>query len=278
MIDIITTWKKYFENHHEGLGTTYERFILHKYFCTMKDQYSIKRVIEVPSFGMTGVSGINSLWWAINKCHVTVIDNNQERIRYIRKLWDDRSFKGDIVYWPSEQERLPFDNNSFDLAWNFAALWFLKDLERFLIELTRITKRVIFLCVPNNSNPFFSLRKILSKNREILNLEYIRSSTIKNIMGQLNWMLIEQGYLDTPPWPDIAMNKEDLFGKLGIANILKTGKGENNTNYISILDYFSGEKPEMEQQILKYDWLEDSPRFVQKFWAHHRYFIFEKGK
>jgi hypothetical protein len=278
MIDIITTWKKYFENHHEGLGTTYERFILHKYFCTMKDQYSIKRVIEVPSFGMTGVSGINSLWWAINKCHVTVIDNNQERIRYIRKLWDDRSFKGDIVYWPSEQERLPFDNNSFDLAWNFAALWFLKDLERFLIELTRITKRVIFLCVPNNSNPFFSLRKILSKNREILNLEYIRSSTIKNIMGQLNWILIEQGYLDTPPWPDIAMNKEDLFGKLGIANILKTGKGENNTNYISILDYFSGEKPEMEDQILKYGWLEDSPRFVQKFWAHHRYFIFEKGK
>ena len=65
MLLINSIWKKYFNNRNEGLGTTYERFILHRYFESIKNRYSIQSVIEVPSFGMTGISDINSMWWAL---------------------------------------------------------------------------------------------------------------------------------------------------------------------------------------------------------------------
>ena len=32
LLSILDTWPTYFENMDEGLGTTYERFILHRYF------------------------------------------------------------------------------------------------------------------------------------------------------------------------------------------------------------------------------------------------------
>ncbi len=59
-------WKYYFETLHEGLGTTYERFVLHGYFNRIQDQYGVKTVLEAPVFGMTGISGINSVWWAVH--------------------------------------------------------------------------------------------------------------------------------------------------------------------------------------------------------------------
>jgi hypothetical protein len=56
---IDNNWKQYFEDFDEGLGTTYERFILHRYFEKIQSTCSIESVLEVPSFGMTGISGIN---------------------------------------------------------------------------------------------------------------------------------------------------------------------------------------------------------------------------
>ena len=273
MVSINRVWQQYFENHHEGLGTTYERFILHHYFEEIKKEYSVQNVLEAPSFGMTGVSGINSMWWGYKGVHITIIDNDKERINLIKKVWQEISVEATFVYHPDGYTYLPFEDHSFDMGWNFAALWFVSNLEKFLKELTRVTKKVIFICVPNRLNLFHLLRLVFQKNSDIIHVDNINSVKIKEIMLTLKWHVEEQGYLDIPPWPDIAMKKEDLLQKIGLkwlANRLKS----KEENYICILDYFTGKNPNMEKEMLKYSWLENSPWFIKRFWAHHQYLIF----
>ncbi|MBA7519516.1 hypothetical protein ES705_11595 [subsurface metagenome] len=273
MLPITSVWKQYFKNHHEGLGTTYERFVLHNYFKKIKSKYSVQSVLEVPSFGMTGVSGINSMWWALEATHVTVVDHSRERIDLIEKVWRELSLSADFIYNLNDYKRLPFEDSSFDMGWNFAALWFIPNLNVFLKELTRVSRKVIFICIPNRSNLFHLLRILSNKKSDNLYEENINPAKIKKIMLKYNWQINEKGYLDIPPWPDIAMKKEDLLKKIGLkqlANKMKTG----DENHICILDYFSGKKKNMDKEILKYAFLENSPGVFQRIWAHHQYFIF----
>jgi len=270
---ILQNWKQYFDDHHEGLGTTYERFILHDYFAKIKDRYGIKNVLEVPSFGMTGVSGINSLWWAANGAEVTLIDDNRERMELIEKVWRETRLEVKVVSGAKAHGKLPFNDKTFDLGWNFAGLWFVPELDEFLNELSRVSKKVIFICVPNSNSIFNAPRLSALKKQGDLCLESIDAKRIKEVMTRLGWLSAEEGWLDCPPWPDIAMKKEDLLKNIGLSFLVKQGKAAED-NCLCILDYFNGKNKNMEKEIRKHSWLENSPGLFKRFWAHHRYFIF----
>lgn len=277
MLFINSIWKQYFENHHEGLGTTYERFILHRYFELIKDKYSIKSVLEAPSFGMTGVSGINSIWWAYKGIDLTILDNNEERVDLIKNVWNETSFSSKVIFHPNDSVKLPFRDDSFDMTWNFAALIFLENPEQFLKEISRVTEKVIFICIPNRSNIFNIMRRIFRKKIDHENANNINIAKIKKILLDNKWMVVENGFMDIPPWPDIAMKKEDLLQRIGMKRLAEKLKNDEE-NYLCILDYFNGEKKEMDMEILKYSYLENSPLFFKKFWAHHQYLIFVPEK
>ncbi|NIO21118.1 MAG: methyltransferase domain-containing protein [Candidatus Aenigmarchaeota archaeon] len=272
-MSITSAWEKYFQYPHEGLGTTYERFILHQYFERIRNRYSIQTIIEVPSFGMTGISGINSIWWAKNGARVTVMDDDIKRVDLIREVWDDLFLEASIVYQQNECVSLPFEDDSFDLGWNFAALSFVPELEALLKELTRVTRKVVFICIPNRLNVFYILRLMAQKNSDKVYPNNINPVKIKQNLLKLKWQVEEQGYLDVPPWPDIAMKKEDLLHRIGLRRLAKRLKNKEE-NYISILDYFSGRKKDMDKEILKYAFLENSPTILKRFWAHHQYLVF----
>jgi hypothetical protein len=89
----------------------------------------------------------------------------------------------------------------------------------------------------------------------------------------LNWRIVDRGFFDIPPWPDIAMKKEDLLKKVGLKRLLNK-LNKQDESYLCILDYFSGKNKEMEKDILKYGFLENLPPIISRFWAHHQYFIF----
>ena len=63
----------------------------------------------------------------------------------------------------------PFDDESFDLAWNWAALWHLPDgspegaevPESFLRELVRVSRKVVFVAMPNRVQVGYLMRKYL---------------------------------------------------------------------------------------------------------------------
>ncbi len=272
-ITITNCWEDYFRKHDEGLGTTYERFILHNYFSRLKDRYDIHSVLEAPSFGMTGVSGINSLWWASQGAKVTIVDQSSPRLESIARVWREADLAAEFIYQPPTSAELPFADGSFDIAWNFAALWHVKDGEKYLLELSRVAKKALFLCVPNKQNVCWVLRPHSSEEYE---LNHINTDWILSCLTPRGWRLTETGFFDVPPWPDIAMKKENMLKMVGLGGLAKS-KESNNSAGLCILDYFSGRSPSMEKDIMKYGFLENSPNWLKKRWAHHRFLVLEKA-
>ncbi|RMH63266.1 MAG: class I SAM-dependent methyltransferase [Calditrichaeota bacterium] len=278
LLSVLDTWPEYYETMDEGIGTTYERFILHRYFEKLATRFNIESVFEVPSFGMTGISGINSLWWAKKGITPVVVDNNATRIRLAQKVWDSIplpvTFKQVTHY-----DHLPFEDNSFDLSWNFAAMWFVPDIPRFVAELDRLTRKVIFICVPNAHGLGYHLRTAFNKERiPDFYLDHIQPKKFVPYFKGHGWQLEESGYLDIPPWPDIAMKKEDMLAKAGLGFLLKKKESRDETPFEKkcIVDWFKGDKPELEREILKYDFLEKIPAPFKQLWGHHRWFVFRK--
>jgi len=267
-------WREYFRDPYEGLGTTYERFILHRLFERIRTRYSVQTVLEAPSFGMTGLSGINSLWWAHNSAKVTIVDDHEERIDLVKEVWQRLGFAASFVNQPSGFDILPFDDKSFDMSWNFASLWFIQDLKSFFEELTRITRKVIFICIPNRLGLGYLARRVFNKQEFTpLRVENLNTRKIKKIISSLDWVVSGEGLFDVPPWPDIAMKKEEFLKAIGLkrlAEAFERGNGEG----VSILDYFSGKHGGLDKDILKYSFLENSPTIFKRFWAHHHYLIF----
>ena len=269
---IANNWKRYFEDRDEGLGTTYERFILHQYFERLYRKYSIQRVLEAPSFGMTGISGINSMWWALHGVEVTIVDDVRERLELAGKVWTETGLTANFVHTSDGYTSLPFADKSFDLSWNFAGLGFVDNLEKFLSELVRVTRKIIFICVPNRLSLGYRWQNRGSQGVGWVS-ENMEPEKILTIMNGLEWRTGESGYLDTPPWPDIGMKKEDLLRKLGFKGLARSFE-QRREEPICILDYYKGLKPNMEKEFLKYSFLENLPNWLKRFWAHHRYFVF----
>jgi SAM-dependent methyltransferase len=206
-------WRQYFLNTYEGFGTTYERFVLHRYFSRLKRRYDVNSVLEAPSFGMVGVSGINSLWWAREGAAVVIVDQCPERMEAIQKVWRETGLVAHLVCQSPSSALLPFSDQSFDISWNFAALWHVKDAGTYLRELGRVTKTALFLCVPNQQSICW---KLLPHDAGDIYLDNIKTDWIASSLAAHNWRLVETGFFDVPPFPDIAMKKEDFLRRLGL--------------------------------------------------------------
>jgi hypothetical protein len=211
-IPILKNWERYFTNNDEGLGSSYERIVLNNKLESICKHFNISSVLETPSFGFTGLSGINSIALAKNGKNITIVDNDEKRIELISKTWKKLSLPVKIEY-SNKFSSLPFINNSFDLSWNFSALWFVDDLSIFLKELTRVTSQVILLSVPNRSGIGYISQKILGYKelKKYLKEENILPKNIKKEMKNNGWLLIDSNYIDCPPWPDIGMPKEKFL-------------------------------------------------------------------
>jgi hypothetical protein len=106
-------------------------------------------------------------------------------------------------------------------------------------------------------------------------LKHINTEWIASCVGQLGWRLAETGYFDVPPWPDIAMKKEQVLNRVGLGRLARSMEAKKARG-ICILDYFAGRVPEMERLVMRYSRFEQSPDWLKKRWAHHRYLLFEK--
>jgi hypothetical protein len=277
VLSILDTWPEYYEHMDEGIGTTYERFILHRYFIKLKEEYNVQSIIETPSFGMTGVSLINSIWWSAQGITPTVLDTNDERIEKSQKVWDSVPLPVNLQKI-NDAGDVPFSAEEFDMSWNFASLWFVKNMPDYIAALCKATKKVIFICVPNANGFGYHLRTKF--NNEVIPDFYLKNILPKNfvpLFEQNGWKKKKAGYLDIPPWPDIAMKKEDMLRKAGLGFLVKEDQegGETTFEKKCIVDFFKGTNPGLEENILKYDFLEKAPFPIKQVWGHHRWFIFE---
>ena len=278
-LPIVKTWRSYFENNpHEGLGSSYERVVLNLKLYQIRERYGITTCLEAPVFGFTGLTGINSM--ALAKCgvRVTLVDDHRERLHLIMGAWEHAGerFTGVCV---QDFTALPFAEKSFDLSWNFSALWFVSDIQRLLEELTRVTRKAIFLCVPNRWGIGFFLDKYVSvpELRGEVKDENISAKELSRRIGSLGWSLAESGYIDVPPWPDIGMKKEDFLKRLGLGFLVTDRTGEADRP-LTIMNYYTGIEPDFLARMLRYHWFERRvPHFIKVVWAHHRYLLFDRG-
>ena len=277
-IAIMKSWQTYFDvTRDEGLGSSYERVILNRKLEAIRQQYAVRSVLEAPAFGFTGLSGINSMGLAQKGVNVSLLDHDRERVKRIREVWTEVGLPLDAGV-VDDYSHLPFKTRTFDMSWNFAALWFVQDLDQFLSELARLTSKVIVIGVPNKSGIGYWIEKLSSgvdldstvHEQNILPKRIVRS------MKRHGWQLAEYAFFDAPPWPDIGMKKEDFLGILGLGSLTRHKDAPSPSQPLTIMDYYTGKDAEFENKMLKHYWWERvAPRPIKLFWAHHRILRFE---
>ncbi len=276
-IPIIRFWENYFiENRDEGLGSSYERVVLNQKMESICNRYNATYILEAPVFGFTGLSGINSLNLAVRGRKISIVDHDKHRLALIRSVWQEVGQPLHAVY-VNTYNALPFPDLEFDLSWNFSALWFVNNLESFISELSRVTSRAIMICVPNRVGAGYLSQKYLGRKNldEYLKEDNIIPANFKKLLEKFGWYLVERAFIDAPPWPDIGMPKEKFLRILHLQWLLPEN-GENKDS-MTIMDYYLGKDPDFPRKMMQHFWFEKHvPWIVKRFWAHHRYFLFER--
>lgn len=282
-IPIINDWEKYFTDPHEGLGSSYERVVINDLLKRTADRYGVKSVLESPSFGFTGISGINLLSLADLGIRVYLEDHDERRLDLIGKLWSELGRPLQTAY-NRDYRKLDYPDSSIDMYFSFSALWFAQDLPCFLREVSRVTDKVIFISVPNITGLGYKMQiKDYSPQKyPDLRLGNIDRKSIIFILSKLGWKLREAGWFDCPPWPDIGMAKEDLLAKwlpAALGSLIRKRGSDARKAPLSILDHYAGKDPDFSARMMKHNWLEKfAPRVWKKYWAHHYHMVFDRER
>jgi hypothetical protein len=272
------TWKRYLSDYNEGLGLVYERFVLNDFLLALRDETRFESVLEAPLFGMAGVSGINSVALAQAGADVTLVDDHAERLAAVERIWGELALPARFVHhrgW----ERLPFADASFDMAWNWAALWHLPDgsPESLLPELVRVSRHVVFVAMPNRVQVGYLMRKYLLEREfvDYVDEQWADIGRVRRVLEGAGLRIVRQGVLDVPPWPDTVMPASEVLKRLGIKSRKLEGQFSGDSWQWSTMAYYLGEQPDLYDRVMRYAWLDRAPIpwRIKAVWAHHRYVI-----
>lgn len=275
-IPIINSWENYFRHRDEGMGSTYERVILNDILLEIVKRYEVQTVLESPSFGFTGLSGINLMELARQGLEITLEDHDPQRLEMVKELWSEAglSLQSNLN---QGYRTLDYPDNSFDMSFSFSALWFCQDLSAYLKELCRVSSRCAFISVPNREGLGYKsqLADYSPEAYPDLKPAHIDPPSVIRLMNANGWMLVKSSLFDCPPWPDIGMSKEDfLERKLGI-KLPKKAFASSPKQPLCILDHYRGLDADLPQRMRKLSLVERyAPEAFKRVWAHHRYLLF----
>jgi SAM-dependent methyltransferase len=274
------TWKRYLTDYNEGLGLVYERFVLNDFLLDLRRQYGIETVLEAPLFGMAGVSGINSVVLAQAGSKVTLADDHAERLTAVERIWRELELNAQFTRL-AEWGELPWPENSFDLAWNWAALWYLSDPEALLRELARVSAGVVFVAMPNRVQVGYLLRRYILEPEFVNQVDerWADIGRVRRVLEDAGVRIVGQGVLDVPPWPDTVMPASEVLQRLGIKSRKLEGQFSGNSWQWSTMAYYLDQQPDLYDRVMRYAWLDRAriPWRIKAFWAHHRYLVGVKG-
>ncbi len=269
-------WRKNLTDYNEGLGLVYERLMLNDFLDSLGKKYRIESALEAPIYGMAGVSGINSVILARNGVSVTLVDDNAERLEHIERIWSELNLAAHFNF-QSPISNLPFPNKSFDLAWNWAALWYLPDAEKLIGELVRVSRKLVFIAMPNRAQVGYLMRKYVLEKDFVRYVDeaWANIKRVKKILSDWDCEIIDEGVLDVPPWPDTVMPATEVLKRLGIQSKQMQARFEGDDWNWSSMEYYLGKKPELKAQMDRYAFLERAPLpwQIKSIWAHHRYCV-----
>jgi SAM-dependent methyltransferase len=274
-------WRKNLTDYNEGLGLVYERLMLNDFLDALQRKHSLRSVLEAPIYGMAGVSGINSVILARNGAHVTLVDDNAERLDNIKRIWSELDLTA-TFFLQSPIAYLQFPNRAFDLAWNWAALWYLPDAEKLIGEMVRVSGNLVFIAMPNRAQVGYLMRKyVLEKDFvRYVDESWANINRVKSVLRDWDCKIIDEGVLDVPPWPDTVMPATEVLKRLGIQSKGMQSRFEGDGWNWSSMDYYSGKRPDLKARMDRYAFLERAPLpwQLKSIWAHHRYVVAQVRK
>lgn len=270
------TWRRYLTDYNEGLGLVYERFVLNDFLMALLDRFPVADVLEAPLYGMAGVSGINSIELARAGCRVTLVDDNDERLAGVARIWRELDLAATLVA-RQPMTSLPFADREFDLVWNWAALWYLPDAAALLRDLVRVSRRLVFVAMPNPVQIGYIVRKRFVEPEffKTVDERWTRMREVKAVLQAEGVQIVEEGVLDVPPWPDTVMPAAQFLRKAGIRSKSLDARFTGRNWTWSTMDYYLGKQPELRERVLRYAWLDrlGLPWRLKSVWAHHRYVV-----
>ena len=277
-------WKRYLTDYNEGLGLVYERFVLNDFLLALRDEYGLQSALEAPLFGMAGVSGINSVALAQGGAEVTLVDDHRERLAEVERIWGELGLPATFVHH-TDWRRLPFPDDAFDLAWNWAALWYLSAGSAqssqmpaaLLQELVRVSRRVVFVAMPNRVQVGYLLRKYVLERDFVDHVDesWADIGRVRRTLEEAGVRIVRQGVLDVPPWPDTVMPASEVLERLGIKSKKLEGQFSGDSWQWSTMAYYLGQQPDLYERVMRYAWLDRAPIpwRIKAVWAHHRYVV-----
>ena len=187
----------------EGFGVDYERFALGKLFGRLAKRYHITEVLEMPALGAKAMPSIYSLGWAMAGCQVTLLNGKEPA----RSAWERLGLADKVRFLSCEDlTHTPFDENSFDLVWNFAHFPTCDAPDRVLHEMRRVSRRYVSAVSVNRYNPGFLIHRLVHRYTKI---PWTHGDTAFNLPGEMKRFftasglrLVRVGVVDCPPWPD----------------------------------------------------------------------------
>jgi len=270
------TWQRYLTDYNEGLGLVYERFVLNDFLSALRGEYTLQTALEAPLFGMAGVSGINSVALAQAGVQVTLVDDRSERLAAVERIWGELGLPARFV-GHQEWGSLPFPDGAFDLAWNWAALWYLPDPAALLREMVRVSRQVVFVAMPNRAQVGYLLRKVVLERDFVNHVDehWADIGRVRRVLEDAGVRIVRQGVLDVPPWPDTAMPAADVLKRLGLRSTKLTGQFSGDAWQWSTMAYYLGQQPDLYDRVKRYAWLDRAPLpwRLKAIWAHHRYVV-----
>lgn len=255
-------------DYDEGLGTTYERYVLNKYLKNLKRERRIKSIFEGPSDGTVGIRGINSLPFADNHYNITYYSPSKRELECVKKSW--KKMNKNLNLKSGKTHDLPFADNSFDLVWNFCIVEHFKNPVPLIREMTRISRRYVLIITQNKYNygTFFHIiyHKLIKKKWNHGLFKWMTFKGIEQLVNRNNLKVLERGCIDAPIWPDTwDMPIRGLFKKFLIifGKSWKWGSLKKNKRPSTLL--------------LLCEKIEKLPLlFIKMLIAHHLYILCEK--
>jgi SAM-dependent methyltransferase len=190
----------------EGIGTVYERILIDEFLRRLQTNHGITAVLESPADGVTGVPGVMSLEFARNGASVTLTNPVPAMLDCAREAWERVDLIEHLRLVPCEVDATPFDDNSFDLVWNYCMFERFANPNPLVAEMKRVSRRYVMLMTQNFYNfgtPFHKVYHAMS------GMEWdhgygsqMTMAAIRRAVLEQGLQIEEEGEIDIPPWLD----------------------------------------------------------------------------
>ena len=187
----------------EVFGVTYDRYVLLHLHGILTQSLGLKRVVDMPSHGAKAAGSLYSIGFAKAGCEVVLVNPEMETMYGWEKIGLEDAVETRLNV---DVCRTGFEDDEFDLAFNFVTWTELPDPARYLREMKRISRKYVLLVTCNNFQPGYPWHRLIHfvfgfpwTHGQV---KYNHITTVRKLFKNTGLNVVEYGAIDSPGWPD----------------------------------------------------------------------------